>query len=695
MTDAQIAGVAHPAEGTQAALSGWFPPKGWEGTRSRLRYLLWRLAEPPSFMSPVAVLATKVALASGLAWAIGQAFDFQRPFDAVLAVVILMQGNAYGSLLNSLQFLLGVVAGLFLGLLAIWWLGLSAPVVAGTMFVGMIIGGWLKLSRLGFNNQIAVSALLVLASGSNTNIARLWETVIGGGVGVAVAALLWPPNPVRRIRQDFREARQRIKSDVVRTLQVAGAPGDSEANRREVRAHSERADAAVATVVPAEDALRWNPWHSGRMHDLSRLEDGLRLISYLYKTVRALARHGAEAAGPDPSRPQDWELARPHLLAAGGAAIEAIDRRLRDQDVDELVSRGREEVASFAAAAPRERHAVALAAALDDLLADIGGWRAANQVDPERQLVARVLRRLGGRVPRRSPTAQAAIEFEEERQDALLGDLTSVFTRRRKQVPPMSEVVRMAGVIGKEERGVQEIPIAAIKASEKSMPDFNASFLPRRRRVGQRWIELLALTEKGVAMPPISVYQVGDVYFVRDGHARVSVARHLGWATIRAEVMEVLTRAHLGSDINPEELLRAEEYTKFLERTQLDRTRPEAGLECSQLGHYDRLFDHILGHRYFLGIDRGHEVSTPEAAASWYDLVYKPLIDLVCSQDLDERLPGWTETDIYVALTRIWLDLEEEGLAAGPEGAASTLLADPEAAGPPPRAPRRWLRRRL
>ena len=112
MTDAQIAGAAHRAEGTRAALSGWFPPNGWEGTRSRLRYLLWRLAEPPSFMSPVAVLATKVALASGLAWAIGQAFDVQRPFDAVLTVVILMQGNAFGSLLNSLQFLLGVVAAL-------------------------------------------------------------------------------------------------------------------------------------------------------------------------------------------------------------------------------------------------------------------------------------------------------------------------------------------------------------------------------------------------------------------------------------------------------------------------------------------------------------------------------------------------------------------------------------------------------
>ncbi|MBJ7600495.1 FUSC family protein [Candidatus Nephthysia bennettiae] len=676
MTNAQTAGVPQGGR-RQAGGSRWTDPAGLDGVRGRLRYLLWRLAEPPGFMSPVVVLSTKVALASGLAWALGQAFNFHKPFDAVLAVVILMQGNAYGSLLNSLQFLLGVVAGLFLGLLAIWWLGLSAPVVAGTMFVGMIIGGWLKLSRLGFNNQIAVSALLVLASGSNTNIARLWETAIGGAVGVAVAALLWPPNPVRGIRQEFRQATQWIKSDVLRTLQLAGFPDESEASRRDVRAHSERADAAVATVGPAEDALRWNPWHSGRMHDLSQLEDGLRLISYLYRTVRALARQGAETPRPEPGQPQDWDRARPHLVAAAGAAVEAIDRRLRDQDVDEPVRRGREEVVRFTAAAPGERHAVALAAALEDLLTDIGSWHAPNQVDPDRQLVARVVRRLGGRLPRSSPTAQAAVQFEEERQDALVDGLTSMFTRRPKPVPPMSEVVKAAGVVGEADKGFQEIPMARIKGSEKPLPDFNASFLPRRRRVQQRWTELLTLMEKGVEMQPIRAYQVGDVYFVRDGHARVSVARHLGWETIRGEVTEVLTRAHLGSDINPEQLLRAEEYTRFLDRTQLDRTRPEARLECGQLGHYDSLFDHVLGHRYFLGIDRGSEVSTAEAAASWYDLVYKPLIDLVCSQDLDERLPGWTDTDIYVALTKIWLDLDEEGQASGAEGAASKLLTRP------------------
>jgi uncharacterized membrane protein YgaE (UPF0421/DUF939 family) len=327
-----------PSEEGVERPSSFSEPSRRDGLRSRLRYLLWRLAEPPSFMGPVAVLSTKVAIASGLSWALGQAVGFPHPFDAVLAVVILMQGNAYGSLLNSLQFLLGVVAGLILGLIAIRWFGLTAPVVAAVMFIGMIIGGWLKLSRLGFNNQIAVSALLVLASGSNANIARLWETVLGGAIGVAVAALLWPPNPIRGLRQEFREATQRIRSDVIRTLQVAGGRGDSETMRRDVRSHSEEADAAVATIGPAVDALRWNPWHTARMQDLSRLEDGLRLISYLYRTVRALARQSAEAPQPDEGQAQEWEAARPHLLAAGGSAVEAIDRRLRGEDLDEAVS---------------------------------------------------------------------------------------------------------------------------------------------------------------------------------------------------------------------------------------------------------------------------------------------------------------------------------------------------------------------
>jgi uncharacterized membrane protein YgaE (UPF0421/DUF939 family) len=652
---------------------------------THIRHLAWRLAEPPPLLPPLAIQSLKVAIACGLAWWLGQALGSPRPFDAVLAAIILMQGHAYGSLLNALQFLLGVAAGLVLGIVADRVVGVSPPVLAALMFVCLLMGGWLKVSSQGFNNQIAVSALLVLASGSATNVARLWETALGGAVGVLVAALLWPPNPVRGLRQEYREVLHGLRSDVLRSVELVGAvggAGDAEAHRRRVRSHSERADAAVAQVAPAEDALRWNPWHFGRLSDLSQLEDRLRLLAYLYRTVRALARQAAETprqlGGDD-----DWEPGRAYLLAAGTEVIEAVERRLNGQEGVAAIARGREAVASFAAAAPWDRHGIALAAVLDDLLTDVEEWRPPKEVVPDRLLVARVLRRLGGSaLLTRSPTVQAEMEFEEERRHAMRQDLAATVRRRAGAVLPLSDVVQAAGIAREIERGIRDIPLAMIRGPETRSADFDESFLPRRRQVRRRWVELFTTMQGGVQPPPIEVYQLADAYFVKDGLIRVSVARHLGWDRIRANVVEVTTRAPVASDVSGRELLGAAEYARFLERTELDVSRPEARLEVSQLGRYDVIFEHILGHRYFLGRE-GREVSVPEAAASWYDSVYRPLMDVARAHDLHRRLPGWTDADIYLELTRRWLDLGEEGRPAGPEGAAGALLADQERAAAP------------
>lgn len=365
---------------------------------SRVRHMLWRIAEPPNWLPGLVVQSFKVALGSGIAWSLGQTLHSPRPFAAVLAVIILMQGHAYGSLLNALQFLLGVAGGLALGLVVNRFLGVAPVVLASVIFVSMLMGGWLKVSRQGLNNQIAVSALLVIAAGSAENVDRLWETALGGAVGVVVSALVWPPNPVRGLRNEYHEMRRRLVEDVRRTLELAGTEGDPADNRRQIRSNSEHADAAVAAIGPAEDALRWNPWHARSIHDLSRLEDRLRLISYLYRTVRALARQVAESPRPHhEEHAHGWERSRAALLAAGDAAVAAIERRLDGQDPSEPLALAREKLLAFARAAPRDRHALALAAALDDLLTDVESWRPPNTVGRPRSLTARVRRGLGQR----------------------------------------------------------------------------------------------------------------------------------------------------------------------------------------------------------------------------------------------------------------------------------------------------------
>ena len=693
-TGNSVALVPRNERGLRARFGGVGGRHGLRGLRSRIRALAWRLAQPPGFLPPLAVQTIKVALACGVAWWLGPYFHLPHPFNAVLAVIILMQGHAYGSLLNALQFLLGVAAGLVLGIGAHMLFGLSPLVLAAIMFVCLLMGGWLKVSSQGFNNQIAISALLVLATGSSDNISRLWETVLGGAVGVGVAALLWPPNPVWQLRQQYRDLRTRLVSDVLRSLQLAGRPGaatEAEANRRTVREHSEQADAAVAAIGPAEDALRWNPWHTLRMHDLSGLEDRLRLISYLYRTARAVARQSAEMPGFDQHNRAAWEAARADLLVAGSGLVTAIDRRLTGQDAGEAVSKARTAVTRFAGAAPREHHAVALAAMLDDLLSDVESWRPRNVVDPERQLVARVLRRLGQqRLLGRSLTAEGQLEFEEDLGQARLRDLTGALTGQPRAAPLLTDVLNAAGITNEKDVGLRDIPLAQVKGSDNRSMDFDVSFLPRSRHLRPTWVRLYAEMEGGKPIDPIDVYQVGDAYFVKHGHNRVSVARRLGWERIPAHVVEVTTRAPVRSDLSARELLQAAEYASFLENTQLDRVRPEARLACSQLGRYDLVYDHILGHRYFLGVERGDEVSVPEAAASWYDSVYLPLTKVAEAHELQQRLPGWTEADIYLALSKLWLDLDEEGRPSGPEDAARALLADPDAAAPSTSPPRRW-----
>ena len=82
-----------------------------------------------------------------------------------------------------------------------------------------------------------------------------------------------------------------------------------------------------------------------------------------------------------------------------------------------------------------------------------------------------------------------------------------------------------------------------VLASTGPQRDFDRSFRPTSNRVRQRWERLDLAQRRGAAIPPIDVYRLGDLHFVKDGHHRVSVAGATGQKTIEAYVTEVLTRA--------------------------------------------------------------------------------------------------------------------------------------------------------
>jgi len=280
---------------------------------------------------------------------------------------------------------------------------------------------------------------------------------------------------------------------------------------------------------------------------------------------------------------------------------------------------------------------------------------------------------------------QALDDFEAARFRAFRRAVRAALTGRVHRLVSLDQVLDAARLEGQADRGVREIPLDRIvgTAGTAKTHDFDPAFLPTSRRLRHRWSRVYTAMVEG-EIPPIDVYQVGDSYYVIDGHHRVSVARSLGRDTIAAHVTQVRTRAPLGPDVDAAELLRAAEYARFLEATQLDRLRPDARLECSRLGRYDELLKHILGHKYFLGLE-GRKLTLPEAAASWYDTVYLPIAELIRRHEVLEQLPGRTEADVYVEITRRWLELSEAGEESGPHRAVHSLL-DAEA--------RRWWRRR-
>jgi hypothetical protein len=98
-----------------------------------------------------------------------------------------------------------------------------------------------------------------------------------------------------------------------------------------------------------------------------------------------------------------------------------------------------------------------------------------------------------------------------------------------------SELVRSSQAY----RGMRVVEVEKITGSVGRYRDFDTEFLPRKGYMGERWSRVDSAYHEGVELPAVSLYKIGDRYFVRDGNHRVSVARYHKVATIDAEVVEL------------------------------------------------------------------------------------------------------------------------------------------------------------
>lgn len=253
-------------------------------------------------------------------------------------------------------------------------------------------------------------------------------------------------------------------------------------------------------------------------------------------------------------------------------------------------------------------------------------------------------------------------DFLKARQKAALEQLVARFGGKSNQLLNYEEVRQKLKGTESSSLQTQEIPLDAIIGSVGRYNDFTRSFLPKEEVSRSRWAKVKEAVENHAGLPPIDVYKIGNAYFVKDGNHRVSVARQLGATHILAFVTEIKTRVPLDVQDNPDTIILKAEYTNFLERTQLDERFPEANLILTAPGNYAILEEHIQAHQYFLGVERDHPVSFEEAAASFYENVYSPIVQVILETGLLREFPDRSEADLY-----LWLSEHRAELASSLE----------------------------
>ncbi len=268
-------------------------------------------------------------------------------------------------------------------------------------------------------------------------------------------------------------------------------------------------------------------------------------------------------------------------------------------------------------------------------------------------------------------TQRVHSDFSRARFKAFLNRVRSIVSGQPTALLSYDDVKAKLHIGGPIYRGVQTVRVEEIVGSLNRYYQFDRAFLPVEDRIAARWQNVDRAFYKEISLPPVLLYKVGHVYFVVDGHHRVSVAREQGQEFIEADVRECATKVNITPDLKPEDLVVLGEKVHFLERTHIDDLRPESRIRLTIPDGFDRMVQHIAVHRYFMGLDLQRDISEQEAIVHWYDTVYLPIVKVIRQSKILREFPGKTEGDLY-----LWV-LDHQRYLSKAEGMS---LQPPEAA---------------
>jgi hypothetical protein len=250
------------------------------------------------------------------------------------------------------------------------------------------------------------------------------------------------------------------------------------------------------------------------------------------------------------------------------------------------------------------------------------------------------------------PSADAQFDFSRARRRRALARLSARLRRVDdvNHILPFEEVARALGRMGERRLGLELIELDSIIGTVDRSREFDRDFRPTSPRVRERWQRINLAQRKGEAMPPIDVYRIGELHFVKDGHHRVSVARALGHRDINAYVTEVLTQVGADREIRLRDLPLKSHQRLFFERVPLpDEARQR--IHLSDEWRYAALAEAVEAWGFRASQARNQELSRQELAESWFRDEYEPVVEMLREAQLVPK--GVSDTEAYMKVAHL------------------------------------------
>ncbi len=252
------------------------------------------------------------------------------------------------------------------------------------------------------------------------------------------------------------------------------------------------------------------------------------------------------------------------------------------------------------------------------------------------------------------PSADARDDFTRARRRAAWAKAFARLSGRPGDVDvllPYDEVVAALGPREIIPLGLKTVPLDSIVGSTDRTGGFDRHFRPTTGQPRERFERLAAAARRGESLPPVDLYRVGALHFVRDGHHRVAVARALDWKVIPAFVTEVVTAVPAPSDLTIADLPRKSGQRVFFERVPLPEEVRDA-IRLREPDDYFQLAEGVEAWAFRYMMERGELIDRRAAAGLWWTEEYEPAVRLLRDEDLIADLAeddeGLTETEAYL-----------------------------------------------